>query len=337
MPFPDAQFFWSKRVARFIQARFEVIDDDVLVTFGSPMSDHLVGLRLRPIFHNWVAHFSDPWSMNPFRKMWWPVRAVNRRIESAVLTKADRAFFTSPETVELTLSKFGFEYREKFDYFPHTFPQYLSEPKTETAQQRHDDFVIIRYVGSLYGRRGPDPLIKALRQIRRLSPVSFSRLRIQVIGPVSIRHRMTLRLFSRGLGLEVVGPVDQNAAATFMRTADILLSIDADSEMSPFFPSKLVEYFSFQKPIVAIVPAGTSERICREVGALTVRPRDYHRLADVLVGSCESLPSPPSKVETDRYLTKTVAKRFWDGVLGAASVPLSPESHGSDLLEDKGL
>src|SRR5690606_17772220 len=40
---------------------------DVLVTFGNPMSDHLVGLELAARHRlPWVAHFSDPWTGNPY-------------------------------------------------------------------------------------------------------------------------------------------------------------------------------------------------------------------------------------------------------------------------------
>jgi hypothetical protein len=45
-----------------------------------------------------------------------------------------------------------------------------------------------------------------------------------------------------------------NEVLEYYKNADILLLIDNLVELNVFFPSKLCEYFSYQKPIIGIVP-----------------------------------------------------------------------------------
>ena len=80
---PDEFRKWVPRAETAIRAHLERTGfvPDVLVTFGEPMSDHLVGLRLkRQMGLRWIAHFSDPWIDNPFRRHEFLARYVNARL-----------------------------------------------------------------------------------------------------------------------------------------------------------------------------------------------------------------------------------------------------------------
>src|SRR5579872_2320446 len=62
----DVRLLWWRRAAREI-LHGRLSGDDVLMTFGQPMVDHLAGLKIkRKTGVRWVAHFSDPWADNPF-------------------------------------------------------------------------------------------------------------------------------------------------------------------------------------------------------------------------------------------------------------------------------
>src|SRR5690242_17982215 len=62
----DVRYLWWRRAARQI-IRTRPSHEDILVTFGQPMVDHLAGLRIKKKTGTvWIAHFSDPWADNPF-------------------------------------------------------------------------------------------------------------------------------------------------------------------------------------------------------------------------------------------------------------------------------
>lgn len=310
IPVTDGQVLWSRRATELIRRTLKISNDDVLVTFGSPMSDHLVGLRLRKEVGVWLAHFSDPWSANPYRRLLWPLRSVSRSVERSVVRAADSLIFTTDETIRLAEGLFGPEIRAKSYECPHSFPAFRDTSSSSNARST----VVIRYVGSLYGRRTPAPVVGAMRSLRRRHPEFARLLQVELVGSISLRHKLLLKSRARGLNIFSVGPVPLLKAEELEGSADVLLSIDANSTLSPFFPSKLVEYFSWSKPVIAITPEGSAARICRAVGASIVDPRDRNGLVALLIQAVEGRVVPPDSAGTSAYLTERVSPRFWSHV-----------------------
>ena len=63
---PDGLRPWRRRARRAALAAIAAERPDALVSFGMPMTDHLLGLDLkRATGLPWLAHFSDPWAGNP--------------------------------------------------------------------------------------------------------------------------------------------------------------------------------------------------------------------------------------------------------------------------------
>ena len=128
---PDEFRAWVPRaeaatVARLARSDFK---PDVLATFGEPMSDHLLGLRLAARLKlPWLAHLSDPWADSAFRRHDWLANIVNRRLEKQVIAQADRVVFVSQETLDLVMAKYPAAWREKARVVPHSFDPALFPP-----------------------------------------------------------------------------------------------------------------------------------------------------------------------------------------------------------------
>ena len=101
---PDRYSDWKPAVLRALkdkceQANFKAA---VIVTFGTPMSDHLIGLELKSRYGiPWIAHFSDPWIENPFKSYNWFTKSFNVLLERKVVEAADRLVYTSQETADI--------------------------------------------------------------------------------------------------------------------------------------------------------------------------------------------------------------------------------------------
>jgi len=279
---PDEFKSWVSDAERAVLAHFERNPErpQALLTFGEPMSDHLLGLRLKQkLATPWVAHFSDPWSDNPFRRRFPLSNFLNRRYEAQVVRHADRVIFTSQETLDLVMSKYPGEWRAKARVLPHGF-----EPALYGERQRKaDGSIVLRYLGNFYGNRSPLPLFKALAILNRESPTLLEGVSVELVG--NIPPRMFMNSAYKGLpgGLvRTVPTVSYRQSLHLMAEADLLLVIDAPEDVSVFLPSKLVDYLGAGVPILGIVPPGASAKLVSQMGGRVANPRDPGAVAEAL-------------------------------------------------------
>ena len=65
--FPDNNIYWAKKVSSFLIKKKKIEKNSTLLTFSQPISSHFVGIELaKYIKFKWIAHFSDPWLLNPY-------------------------------------------------------------------------------------------------------------------------------------------------------------------------------------------------------------------------------------------------------------------------------
>lgn len=243
----------------------------VLATFGEPMSCHLLGLRLKQQ-HGlpWLAHFSDPWADNPFRRPFFLAQLVNRRLEAQVVANADCLVFTSQETLERVMGKYPAAWQRKAAVLPHGFDPalYGARAAAEPAGP-----LVVRYLGNFYGHRTPYPLFEALRNIHRRDPQALAGVRFELVGgvPGYMLLHPAYRTLPAGL-VTVVRTVRYSESLRLMGSADLLLVIDAPDELSVFLPSKLIDYLGAGTPVFGIVPPGTSAKLLARLGGAVADP-----------------------------------------------------------------
>jgi len=279
---PDQFGPWKRAVRSAVEKFLGEVDyrPDVLATFGSPMSDHLIGLALkRRLGVPWVAHFSDPWVDNPFLPYDRLTRRINRALEGRVLREADRLIFTSDETVELVASKQGRWLSEKARVLEHAFEPELFDP----AVARGGTTLVVRYVGDFYGVRSPAPLFEALRRLLDAEPASVAGVRFELVGAKDERQLEEAGLAALPAGLVVSRPpVKYLESLRLMREADGLLVIDAPADLSVFLPSKLIDYVGAARPVFGITPRGTAASLIRRLGGWVADPSDAAGVAETL-------------------------------------------------------
>lgn len=279
---PDEFKSWVPDAEKAVLAHFERNAErpQALLTFGEPMSDHLLGLRLKQkLALPWVAHFSDPWSDNPFRRRYPISNFLNRRYEALVISHADRVIFTSQETLDLVMRKYPDAWRTKARVLTHGF-----EPDLYGERQREDDDrIVLRYLGNFYGNRSPLPLFKALAILNQESPSLLKEVRVELVGHVPARMFMNSAYKSLPAGLvQKVSTVPYRQSLRLMVNADLLLVIDAPGELSVFLPSKLVDYLGAGVPILGIVPPGASAKLISKMGGEVANPSDLTAVVDSL-------------------------------------------------------
>ena len=260
-----------------------------IVSFGEPMSDHLVGLRLKQKTGlPWVAHFSDPWVDNPFRKLFFFSNILNRRMEAAVVRAADKLIFTSRETLSLVMGKYPADWSKKAHVLPHSFDPDIYP---EDSSPRNGK-ITVRYLGSFYGNRTPFPLLEALRKMLKTSPELLKHVHVEFIGGIPsrmLRHPL-IKSLPDGL-VNFLPSVSYKESLRLMKESDLLLVIDAPASLSVFLPSKLVDYLGADVPILGIVPNGSSASLIQRMGGCVADPSNIPAIIEVLKGALKECRS----------------------------------------------
>ena len=259
---------------------------EVMVTWSQPHSSHLIGLKLKSSLKKspkWIAHFSDPWISNPYFEVNNWIKRINENLFNRVLNQADAISVTNEYVIVAEEGFSSAENRRKVNVVPHSF---LPSMYSCQDKSRPNNPIILRYIGSFYGLRRPDPILSALALLEASEPRIAKKLRVEFIGAKldekAIRDLQKLKLVS----IKVLHSVTFRESLRLMQNADLLLIIDAPMEMSPFLPSKLIDYIGSNVPILAFTPPGPSADLVKELGGWvapsTENESGYRALKDAL-------------------------------------------------------
>lgn len=287
---------------------------ELFMTFGQPMSGHLFGLKYKKRTNiAWIAHFSDPWSDNPFRKDGYFTKRINRNMESRVIESADAVIFTSAETLELVMKKYPDTWKKKAFCLPHAYDSSMYDRTLTPPEDRY----IIRYIGNFYKERSPKALFEAVDVLARTNGRLLENASIEFYGIYEKKHRDLLNDFPAAAQyIEFNGPVMYKKSLAYMSTAQCLLVIDAPSKYSVFFPSKLADYIGSGRFIAAITPHGAAERIVKEAGGYTADPENKEEVITLLEKVLRDRPSVLRSVEQyEKNNVATILKEIISRVL----------------------
>ena len=295
---------------RLLQARRY----DAMITWSQWHSVHLVGLALKKRFQKlpWIAHFSDPWVDNPFTNYDPIRRAYNRYLEHKVYGSADILSLTSRETIDLVFVGSRAQYRGATMEIPHVFDPALYPD----AQPPQAGRLLFRSLGAFYGPRSPEPLFQALAMLRQRDPVLLDRIGVELIGsvPAHFLKSTALRTLPADT-VRVLPAVDYRASLGLMRSADLLLNVDAPLAHSPFLPSKLVDYIGAARPIFGITPPGAASRVITDLGGWVAEPENPEAIAVSLAVAARFIEANRGKcwgdaALRDQYSPILVGPRF---------------------------
>lgn len=264
---------WVRRAARALSRRIKADRPDALVSFAQPWINHLVALRVKRRYPDlpWVAHFSDPWVDSPY---FVPgsdeSRAVAMEGEASIMAGADAVIFTTQETADLVMAKYPEAWRRKVHVVPHAYDTDLLglvQPRTKSAK------FTITHTGNLYDRREPLALLRALATLR--DEHATTNLQVEFVGNATPAMQDMVTHLNLGDLVTLTPNVPFLDSMGIAQTADLLLVIDAPADHSVFLPSKIVDYLSLRRPILALTPlAGASARVLGSLGFPTVDPTD---------------------------------------------------------------
>lgn len=316
---PDLQYWWGRSARKAIVEIMQDSDFDIIISFGSPMSDHLIGRKLKKQSGlPWIIHFSDPWLDNPYKTFSAFTRAINVRQERQVISEADQIVFVSEETRHLVMEKYPSIWRAKTHVIPHYFDSELYPEQTSRNSK-----VIFRHLGTFYLHRTPEPLFRALDFLKSQDPSLAENTLFEMVGaciPPELGNRLC-KAYNLEDCVNIKPTVSYLNSLKLMKEAEVLILMDAPIiEPNVFLPCKLIDYLGAGRAILGITPLkGPSADLIRNIGGIVVDPRDIKGIANAIrtyVHECKegilSQKRVPNNTLQSAYEVTKVARNFME-------------------------
>jgi glycosyltransferase involved in cell wall biosynthesis len=221
----------------------------------------------------WCAHFSDPWPHHlyppPYQSKVGPLSRVRLEgILARILARAGSLTFPGERLMRFLLSGNREVHRAKAHVVPH-----LGNTGMTLQPALEDEKFSILFAGFLLKQRDPSTFLQGLRQFLDKHPGERQRLNVRFVG----RGIPAFSDLASRYGLQDV--VDMGSRVSFDETwqlisrSHVLLLIESVMEEGIFMPSKLADYLSSGRIILALSPSnGTVADYLAQGGGIRVDP-----------------------------------------------------------------
>ncbi|HEX4772091.1 MAG TPA: glycosyltransferase [Bryobacteraceae bacterium] len=309
---------WSSRA---FQAAEEFLRDkpSASVTVFStwpPLGTHLAARRLA-LRHRlpWIADFRDPLAGSPANAQYGrQTRAAYSWLEQTFIRSAD-VFIANTDEAEHVVRERHPEYKEKVHLLWNGFD---AGQRLEPLPLPHRSQRVFSHVGELYEGRTAAPLIEAIAKLFANGRVKPESIQIQLVGPAAKSCLPSESLIreaqSKGWLRIIPEQIPRQEAQRIAQTSDGLLIIQPQSAIQ--VPGKLFDYLQIGRPILAILPRGSSvERLLTRSGVpyrIVYSDASCEAFGDALLDYF-ALPSEP--VKPSQWFEETFNGRSQTAVL----------------------
>ena len=310
---PDAFYYsWNKKAYKEAIKIIYNNNVDYILTINNPVSSHLLGLRLKRQFHvPWIAYLFDPWHNNPFRKFklsYFDQKDEYR--ERCVAENADMLLFPNNELMESWVAIYGDQVKRK----AYVLPFATNIPKYSEARFSGEKLTI-SHIGNLSENRRAKVFLEALVLIREMEPELLRKLQFNIVGYMSDLDRAIISREKLDDIVNIVGHVSEEDCTKYYESSDLFLIVDIDCIPNLFYPSKLLKYFCYQKPIIGITTDNSVvANELNKTGNHVFRYNDSFSLSNFLRRVIKN-PSIAMTNDTDyykRFLSENVAMKYME-------------------------
>jgi glycosyltransferase involved in cell wall biosynthesis len=261
-------YWWARRAARVALAR----RPDVVYGRGLPLASLVAATDLSRRYRVPLAlHFSDPipspWDGPETRSY-----RVERRWSRRLLRSASSVTFVTREALEFQEQATGLSLRARALVLPHVAPTAAALNARPSSPPR------LCYVGSFYGRRRADALLRGFARYR----AAGGQAELHFVG--TDPHELQAGLARQGLHPWVRVHARTSDLEPHYADASVLVAVDAFVGRPVFLATKLVEYLAVPRPILLLSPSGSPGRTLLETipGSSVGCDEDEATIADAI-------------------------------------------------------
>jgi hypothetical protein len=241
--------------------------DAILLSTSPAIAAHLAAMYLKLRYGvPWFADFRDPVDGNPFRVRWGS-GPYNRAIQRLIIGLADRVLTVTDSMPSLLPPDRGGQKKTHVLWNGYDPAEEIGPRQLPTRPYR-----VIRHIGSVYGDRRPDQILRAAYQLMQQGTLAPSTVKFQFTGhfdPDALPSGDAVAALLQWGALEMsTALVPRREALEQMCEADSLLLLDGNkANLGYTVPAKLFEYIRVGRPILATTAKNSPvERILAQSG-----------------------------------------------------------------------
>ncbi len=271
---PDGQITWLPAALLKGVRALRRDPPDLLYSTYPPASAHLLALVLKGITGlPWVADFRDSWIYDPLDPALEELpyrRALEKRLEEAVVLGADQVIAATEISADYLRQAYP-PAAGAIEVIPNGFePDEFPETRASRSRCGQGPLEMV-HTGSFshsHPKRTPQPIFAVLEALIEEDPSWASRLRLVLVGHLSIPEQRAARRLERAGVVEIRGVLEREETLKCQQQAHVLLLVDhVRNHPASNVPGKFYEYLARRRPILALCGPGMVERMVRGLGA----------------------------------------------------------------------
>lgn len=254
---PDTEYFsWCPFAFKEIIKNSRKHRYTYIHSISSPQSTHLLAKSLKQRLNiPWVAQFDDPWHDASGRKYKTKYFSnYDLKLEKEIAEYADLIIHSNEVIRDIWIERYGDIVKDKIVILPFNFniqnlPEVLPIPETSTLE--------ISHIGHIYSTRSAMTIFNAMKSLLEENPGILAKIHLNFIGDIHSEEKVYVK--EQGLSKYVsfwdtIPPEDLEA---YYQKSHAFLLIDVNIVKSPNYPSKLMMYYYYQRPIIGITNPGS--------------------------------------------------------------------------------
>ncbi len=258
---PDySKFSWAN-ISAIKKAKKEAISGkyDHLFSVCTPFSDHLIALEAKKVSGlPWVASFYDPWYDNPYRPFKYRrFLELDRKYELSIANNADAIIHTNYSIYNEWTERYGESIKKKMYVMPLVFNSFSSGNKGDLANTNKTKYVI-SHIGTLYSGRDSTDFLRSLKMMLDKHPEVKEQFILNYVGTVTDNDRNCVKEFDLSSQVNFLGRISEQECCKYFEQTDLFLAVDGKDARNIFFPSKIMKYLFYGKPILGLTPKGSA-------------------------------------------------------------------------------
>lgn len=247
------RYSWNKYAIKAALRCLKSEKYDFVHSISFPSSSHLIGLEIKSKMNiPFVAQFYDPWVGNPIRDIKNAfLQKYDRRLEESVVVSSDVIIHTNNGIAKDWINRYGDRVRKKINVLP------IINSLTLNAEFILPSNFTINHIGSLYSGRTARPFIEAVNIIKAKRPELLKLLEVNFVGGMTRSDSDQIEQYGLADVIHNIGRLSEKDCEVFYQKASMFLAIDCIYDYDFFYPSKILKYFSSQKPILGLISGDT--------------------------------------------------------------------------------
>lgn len=250
---------WGKAAAKQIikDIKTGVVSSDYIHSISYPVASHWAALKVKnETGLPWIMQFYDPWADSPYRpfKTRW-LKKRDWEMERKAVEAADLIIHDNECIADMWRNRYGERIAEKIKVLPLTVP--LPSVQVLPISRKSGERLVISHIGNFMLNRKAAPFIKAISCLVNRYPDIRKLLCVHFIGRVTDDDRKMIEDCKLDDIFNLHGTLTAQECEKYYKESDVFLAVDGVNPDNIFFPSKILKYFYFSRPILGITPKGS--------------------------------------------------------------------------------